>query len=107
MTRRGSNRRTGPSCGGWWAIAGWRHSPPPRPLAALRRLPALREFLPTVIQVGVQDASWRQGSQDLLRTGDALCEAARLRGHHRRNEGPIESGGRATRPLAALGGDPI
>src|SRR5713226_1735285 len=76
-------------------------------LATLRGLSALREFLPTVVQVGIQDASRRQGPQDLPRTRDALCKAPRLRGRHRRDEGSFESGGRPTRPVTPLGGDPI
>src|SRR5216683_1472052 len=60
-------------------------------LATLRGLSALREFLPTVVQVGIQNASWRQSPQDLPRARDALCKAPRLRGRHRRDEGSFES----------------
>ena len=64
-------------------------------LAALRGLPALRELLPALLQVGVKDAPGRQGSQDLPRARDALREAPGFRCRDRRDEGAPASGGAA------------
>ncbi len=78
--------------------------------AALSRLYAASRLFVNFFQPSfklIQDASRRQGPQDLPRTPDALCKAARLRGRHRRDEGSFESGGRPTRPVTPLGGDPI
>ena len=70
------------------------------------RVAALRELLPALLQVGLEDAPGRQGAQELPRTRNAMREAPGFRCRDRRDEGSAASGGRRTRPVATSGGNP-
>ena len=56
------------------------------PLAPVRRLSALREFLSALLQIGVQGARGREGPEDVPRPRNAVRETPGLRRDPRRHE---------------------
>ena len=67
---------------------------------AVRVISPVRKLLPAIVQTEIQDTRWRQGTQDLLHTGDPLRPGSGSRQHCADDQAAAEGAVRKPRPGA-------